>query len=66
MKILITNQFGNSEVKETNILPRIGDKIDVFYEPMPAVDNVLLWPSEKRLRLLGMGGTGIEVVVTVS
>lgn len=49
MKILIVNSHGRGELITPEILPRIGDKVDMFYRPFPVVNDVLLYPSKKLL-----------------
>lgn len=69
MKILFVNKFGRSEFKDTDILPRVGDKVDMFYYPHPEVTNVLLYPSKetamKIMRELGCGCNGLQAIITV-
>jgi len=39
--------------KETNMVPRVGDRIALFTEyPFPVVDQVILWPEEHHLKEL--------------
>lgn len=70
MKILFVNEFGQSELKETEILPRIGDNVDMFYKPYPKVTSVLLYPNEdtakKLMCELGCGCNSLQAIVTVS
>lgn len=63
MKILIINQYGNSATKTTSLLPRVGDKVDLFYQPFPTVTQVLLWPSDAMKARVGI--TDIVAIVTV-
>tara|TARA_R110000850_G_scaffold217964_1_gene343540 strand:- start:491 stop:697 length:207 start_codon:yes stop_codon:yes gene_type:complete len=51
-KILVINQFGKGEIKDSDFLPRVGDKVDMFYEPLPTVTQVVMWPSKERLSAL--------------
>lgn len=37
-------------VLETDIIPRRGDKIDMFYTPCPTVSDVILFPTEETLK----------------
>lgn len=49
MRILFVTETGENKIMETNILPRVGDKVDMFYRPFPVVENVLLFPSKELL-----------------
>jgi len=51
MKILIVSQVANNaEVKNVNVIPRIGDSIDMFYYPFPIVTKVILFPTSNLLQ----------------
>lgn len=63
MKLLIVSRF-KSTVKDTDILPRVGDKIDVHYYPYPSVDSVLLYPSKETLQRFDVD-LDIDAVITV-
>lgn len=65
MKMLFINKLGHNEIKESEILPRIGDKVDMFYRPFPTVNQVLLWPSSELLKELRCDGLTIDAVITV-
>jgi hypothetical protein len=54
MNILIVSQSGHNAVKVTDILPRVGDKVDMFYEPIPTVTDVVLFPTEERMKGLSL------------
>jgi hypothetical protein len=45
MKILFISECGEALFKFSEFLPRIGDKVDIFYRPYPTVTSVLLYPS---------------------
>ena len=66
MKVLVINQFGNGQVKECNVIPRVGDKVDMFYEPLPSVTQVVMWPSKQRLAQLQADKLDIEAIITVA
>ena len=39
--------------QETNLVPRVGDRVAIFTEyPFPAVKEVILWPEKQHLREL--------------
>ncbi len=54
MEILIINNFGTSAKKTSSVLPRVGDRVDMFYTPAPTVTEVVLWPRKDRLKDLGV------------
>lgn len=62
MKLLILNQYNDMKVKISDILPRVGDRIDLFCLPYPTVSSVLLWPSMESLALWDKD---IDAIVTV-
>ena len=67
MKVLVIGKFGCNKIVTTDFVPRVGDKIDMFYEPLPTVKSVIAWPSEARLATLDAGGFSekIEAVLIV-
>ena len=65
MNLLIINQFGKSKTVISDILPRIGDRLDLFYEPCPEVTMVLLWPTNERLKSLNASDKHIDAVIAV-
>lgn len=65
MKILIINKFGENRYIETDILPRIGDNVDMFYKPCPKVDSVTLYVSIDTLKTLGINEK-VDAIVTVA
>lgn len=67
INLIIVGQFGLAERITANALPRMGDKIDMFYKPYPAVTNILLWPSTETLKNLGFDPEeDCTAIVTVS
>lgn len=66
MKILIIGPHGISEIYQRDFVPRVGDKIDIFYDPLPTVTSVVFWPSKARQRALGLEYQNIEAIVTVA
>jgi hypothetical protein len=50
--IFISSRAGMTEIKNTDILPRIGDKVDMFYMPLPKVVDVILYPSLETTKQL--------------
>lgn len=66
MKILIVSTIGKGEVKESDFIPRIGEKVDMFYHPMPTVTSVTNWPSKELLKQVSAENMDIKAIVTVS
>jgi hypothetical protein len=64
MKILFVTKDGNANVLVTDILPRIGDKVCMFYEPWPMVKTVLLYPNKEYLSKFKIEES-IDVIITV-
>ena len=64
MKLLIINTYGKAQLKETSILPRKGDRVDMFYKPLPKVIGVCLFPTEETIKELGVDEV-IDAIVTV-
>jgi len=65
MKILILCDLGKAELIQGEVLPRVGDRIDMFYEPCPTVSMVLLFPSKERLAAIHCEEEGVDAIVTV-
>jgi len=56
MNLLIYHVVFEQQIRITNakFLPRVGDRIDMFHEPFPTVDVVILFPSlalQKKLNV---------------
>lgn len=50
MKVLMIDQFQHIIIKETEILPRIGDSLGCFnYKPFPIVQTVVLFAEPEFL-----------------
>lgn len=63
LAVVFIDSLGNSVVKNTNHVPRIGDKVGIFnYRPLPQVRDVLWWPDDGIKKLLKQD---IDVVITV-
>ena len=63
MKLLIVNKFGKGKVKESDSIPRLGDTVDMFYEPLPKVVQVVLWPSKERLEHYDIANVQAVIIV---
>ena len=66
MRILFVTKLGKNKIMETNILPRVGDKVDMFYRPFPIVENVLLFPGKELLAEFGLFPEEIDAIVTLN
>jgi len=74
MKVLVVNQLEDMELVpclliDTDFIPRVGDKIDMFYEPLPTVTSVVAWPSIKRLdalKIIRSNKYKIDAIITVN
>ena len=66
MNIAIVSKFGIVLKNKTDILPRVGDSVDLFYSPNPKVNSVLLFPRIETLAKLGLSeNANIDVIVLV-
>ena len=63
MRMLIVSKFGDKQTITRNFIPRVGDDIDIFYEPLPTVSKVVAFPSEERLSAIGIFDVDIEAIV---
>lgn len=66
MRICIVNQYGQIVVRDANAVPRIGDALDMFYEPLPTVIKVVWWPSPERLASINCSEIEIDALVVVA
>lgn len=67
MKLLIINGYGQGAIRISESVPRIGDTIDIFYAPMPKVNNVIWWPTPDTIEKLNNNiSTDIDVIIFVS
>jgi hypothetical protein len=64
MKILVINEFGDNCIVDSEVVPRVGDKIDMFCEPLPTVTQVLFWPSEERLA--SICSVDVDMIITLA
>ena len=66
MTIIIHNPtFNKTKIHTCNAVPRIGETVDVFYEPSPKVKDVLWYPSKNRKKEIGWENVEIEAIVLV-
>lgn len=64
MRVLLISKFGQGVIKETNIIPRLGDKVCLFYQPYPTVTNIIFWPDESLKKEFGFT-ENIDVIITL-
>ena len=64
MKLLVVNNHLKASIVESEILPRIGDSVDMFYSPRPKVSDVILWPSKETLGEFSSHDVSAVVVVS--
>lgn len=64
MNLLFIGKIGGVQFKTCDILPRVGDKVDLFYRPYPTVSNVLLYPSLDTLDEMGLN-QHVDAVITL-
>ena len=55
--IIIVCQCANQVVvKSVNVIPRVGDNIDMFYFPVPVVTKVVLYPRAATMKTVDPNG----------
>ena len=60
MKILVTHlSFDKVKEVHSDCVPRVGDRVDLFYVPCPVVTDVIWYPKET------FGISDVDVIVTV-
>ena len=65
MRFLVVNQYGQSVIESGEVIPRVGDKIDLFCQPYPTVSTVLMYPSKRTLNGLSAGNIDVIAIITV-
>lgn len=67
MKIIVLNDFMKFEILDVPAVPRIGERIDLFFEPLPTVTSIVWYPSKERLCPFFVPGTEekIDAILTV-
>lgn len=71
MKILIIETVINKAViKTVQSIPRVGERIDLFYSPLPIVKDIVNLPTQATLEAMGIKSgvntTGVCAVLFVS
>lgn len=62
MKLLFITETGQMSLINGDHVPRVGDKVDMFYEPLPTVTSVVWYPSDERMQALS---SQADVILTV-
>lgn len=63
MKLLFITETGQVAEVNWDHVPRVGDKVDMFYEPLPTVTSVVWHPSYERMQSLR--NSKVDVILTV-
>ena len=68
MKLLIIdNVMQNKQVRDSQVLPRIGDAVDNERRPLPVVTDIVLWPQLETIKELNIGlVASVEAIVWMS
>lgn len=54
MKITIVSHYGVKNSIECSHVPRIGERVDMFYHPAPTVIDVINFPSDDTKGAMGI------------
>jgi len=66
MKVIVLSKLANKSVfMKGDFIPRIGDTVDLFYEPLPKVIGVILYPTKERLKQLKISDINVVAIVMV-
>jgi len=50
-------------IKKHNHVPRLGDRVDLFYHPTPKVVDIITFPSDETLLQFQAGVGDIDVIL---
>ncbi len=64
-KLQQAGRIHSAALRDMPAVPRVGDKIDIFYEPIPTVTEVIWSPSKNRLLGLTVHAGHVDAVVFV-
>ncbi len=64
-KVMFLTKFDIYNIKEVPAVPRIGDVVDMFYNPMPIVKGVIWYPSENSFGRFGIDLKDVVAIVYV-
>lgn len=66
MDILVVTKYGQEKLVESDVIPQIGAKVDMFYSPAPLVVEVLMWPTKDTLNAFKVStAVGIDIKAIV-
>lgn len=60
MRVLVMSKYGNYLINNSDFVPRIGDRVDCFYEPRPTVTSVLAYPDYNTIKKLNLKEENLE------
>lgn len=64
MKIIVLNGvIGEKIIKDVKAIPRIGEKIDLFYTPLPVVIDVIWYPTKETLSKIDVKNIDIDALI---
>ena len=68
MKILIIETVINKAViKTVQSIPRIGERVDLFYSPFPTIKDIVNLPTQSTIKSLGVTtGDKIDAVLFIN
>ncbi len=65
MNILVLNDYCENKVISVEHIPRIGERVDMFCEPLPRVKDIINYPRKERLEILKAEKLNIAAIVVV-
>jgi hypothetical protein len=63
--VIVDPDNGNKLFKDTNCLPRLGDKVCFPGNYCGEVEDVILWPTPSYLEVHGLTDADVEAVIWV-
>ena len=64
--LIIDTKYKMNELTSVNFMPRIGERVDVFYSPLPTVKDVVHIPSKSTRKSFGYDGYYLDAIIFVS
>lgn len=58
--LVVCRTAGKAEIRRQSYVPRIGEKVCVYYQPWPTVREVLWWPTTAMCKEVCNGRTPSE------
>jgi hypothetical protein len=66
VNILIISKAGSLAFKRVNIIPRIGEKVGMFYQQYPTIVDIIWYPNSEVLERVGFSNNDdIEAIIAV-